>query len=116
MARVSKLRRHVAICRRGNILKTFVMKMGESSFITKALICRRILKNNSLLKKLRCPRKKGRRRSTEWFDRDFKDMPEAEFVANFRFSRAAVLKLCQEIGPHIKKEETFEKNTISVDR
>ena len=42
--RVSKLLRHVAICRRGNILKTFLMKMGESSYMTKALICRRIIK------------------------------------------------------------------------
>ena len=31
MARVSNLGRHVAICRRGNILKTFLMKTGESS-------------------------------------------------------------------------------------
>ena len=31
MARVSKLRRHVAICRRGNILKSFLMKIGETS-------------------------------------------------------------------------------------
>ena len=29
----------------------------------------------------RSPRKRGRRRSTEWFEGDFKDMPEAEFVA-----------------------------------
>ena len=31
MARVSNLGRHVAICRKGNILKTFFMKMVESS-------------------------------------------------------------------------------------
>ena len=47
-ARISKLRRHVAICRRGNILKTFFMKMGESSLITKTLICRRIIKKTML--------------------------------------------------------------------
>ena len=46
--RVSKLLRHVAICRRGNILKTFLMKMGESSYMTKALICRRIIKKTML--------------------------------------------------------------------
>jgi len=38
-------------------------------------------------------------------------MPEAEFVANFRLSRAAFSKSCQEIGPYIKKEDTFAKNT-----
>ena len=52
----------------------------------------------------------------EWFERDFKDMPEAEFVVNFRLSRAAFSKSCQEIGPYIKKEDTFAKNTISVER
>ena len=31
MAHVSKFRRHVAICRRSNILKTFLMKMAECS-------------------------------------------------------------------------------------
>ena len=74
-ARVSKLRRHIAICRRGNILTTFLMKMGESSLTTKTLLCRRIIKNNALLEKFRrSPRKMGRRRlATEWFERDFKD-------------------------------------------
>ena len=67
--RVSKLRRHVAICRRGNILKTFLMKMGESSsLVTKTLISRRIIKNNALLEKFRRPgarekREEGDRRS-----------------------------------------------------
>ena len=32
MARVSKLRCHVGTCRRGNILKTFLMKMGVFSY------------------------------------------------------------------------------------
>ena len=86
--RVSKLRRHVAICRRGNILKTFLMKMGESSsLVTKTLISRRIIKKQCSLGKVQkagSPRKTGRRRSTEWFECDFKDMPEAEFVAYFR--------------------------------
>ena len=35
----------------------------------------------------------GRRRSTEWFELDFKGMPEAEFVANFRLSSCFVLPL-----------------------
>lgn len=43
-------------------------------------------------------------------------MGEAEFIANFRLSRSAFQKLCQEIGPRIEKEETFAKNTISVER
>ena len=77
--RVSKLLRHVAICRGGNILKTFLMKMGESSYMTKALICRRIIKKQCSPGKVpEIPRKTGRRRSTEWFERDFEDMPEAE--------------------------------------
>ena len=69
--RVSKLRRHIAICRRGNILKTFLMKTAESSLMTKTLICRRIIKNDALLEKFRrsprkTGRKTGRRRSMEW--------------------------------------------------
>ena len=85
--------------------------------MTKTVICRRIIKKNAFLEKFRRSlRKTGRRRSTEWFERDFKDIPEAEFVANFRLSRAAFSKLCQEIGPYIKKEDTFAKNTISVER
>ena len=65
-------------------------------------------KKNAFLEKFRRSlRKTERRRSTEWFERDFKDMPEAEFVANFRLSREAFSKLCQEIGPYIKKEDTF---------
>ena len=67
MARVSKLRRHIAICRRGNILTTFLMKTAESSLMKKTLICRRIIKNDALLEKFRRnPRKTGRRRSMEW--------------------------------------------------
>ena len=43
------------------------------------------IKNNSLLENFRrSPRKTGRRRSTEWFERDFKEIPEAEFVAYFK--------------------------------
>jgi len=43
------------------------------------------IKNNAVLENfIRSPRKTGRRRSTEWFERDFKDMPEAEFVAYFK--------------------------------
>ena len=49
MARVSKLRCHVVTCRRGNILKTFLMKRGESSLMTKTLICRKIIKKNNAL-------------------------------------------------------------------
>ena len=44
MARVSKLWRHVAICDRGNILNTFLMKMEEFSLMTKTLFCHRIIK------------------------------------------------------------------------
>ena len=50
--------------------------------MTKTLICRRIVIKNALLEKFRrSPRKTGGRRSTEWFERDYKDMPEAEFAA-----------------------------------
>ena len=60
--RVSKLLRHVAICRRGNILKTFLMKMGESSYMTKALICRRIIKKQCSPGKVQKePEKKGKK-------------------------------------------------------
>ena len=60
--RVSTLLRHVAICRRGNILKTFLMKMGESSYMTKALICRRIIKKQCSLGKVQKePEKKGKK-------------------------------------------------------
>ena len=60
--RVSKLRRHVAICRRGNILKTFLMKMGESSLMTKTLISRRIIKKQCSLGKVqKKPEKNGKK-------------------------------------------------------
>ena len=39
------------------------------------------IKNNALLENFR---RSPRRRSTEWFERDFKEMPEAEFVAYFK--------------------------------
>ena len=48
MARVSKLSRHVTICHRGNILKSFLMKMEEFSLMTKTLFCCRIIKECSL--------------------------------------------------------------------
>ena len=62
MARVSKLQRHVAICRRGNILKAFLMKMGESSIMTKTLICRGIMKKQwSLGKVQKEPEENGKK-------------------------------------------------------
>ena len=63
MARVLKLRRYVAICRgRGKTLKTFLMKMGESSYMTKALICRRIIKKQCSPGKVQKePEKKGKK-------------------------------------------------------
>ena len=89
---VSKLRGHIAICRRGNILTTFLMKMGESSLLTKTLLCRRIIKNNALLEKFRrSPRKMRRRRlATEWFVRDFKD-------GNLRKRKRVVI--CKQLFP-----------------
>ena len=53
MARVSKLRHHVAICRRGKILKSFLIRMGESSLLTETIICLRVVKNNAFLEKVR---------------------------------------------------------------
>ena len=51
MARVSKLPRHHCDLpqRKLNILKTFLMKMRESSLMTKTLICRRIIKKQCFL-------------------------------------------------------------------
>lgn len=40
--------------------------------LQKNVICRRIVENNALLEKLRSPRKTERRRSTYWFERDFR--------------------------------------------
>ena len=77
MARVSKLRRPVAICRRGNILNGEVFSYDKNRHLPQ-----KCNKKNALMEKFkRSPRKTGRRRSTEWFEGDFKDMPEAEFVA-----------------------------------
>ena len=39
------------------------------------------IKNNALLENFR---RSPRRRSTDWFERDFKEMPEVEFVAYFK--------------------------------
>ena len=39
------------------------------------------IKNNALLENFR---RSPRRRSTEWFERDFKEMTEAEFVVYFK--------------------------------
>ena len=45
----------------------------------------RLPQNNAVLENfIRSPRKTGRRRSTDCFERDFKDMPEAELVAYFK--------------------------------
>ena len=61
----------------------------DGEFLQKNVICSRIVENNALLEKLRNPRKKGRRRSTYCFEREFKGLLNAEFLANFRLSRAA---------------------------
>ena len=58
-ARISKLRRHVAICRRGNILKTFFYENGGVfSYNKNPDLPQNYKKNNALLEKFRrSPRK-----------------------------------------------------------
>ena len=52
---------------------------GVFSYDKSAHLSQNYKKNNALLEKFRTsPRKTGRRRSMEWFEHDFKDMPEAE--------------------------------------
>ena len=61
----------------------------------------------------RTPRRVSRKRSTHWCDHD---MQETEFISNFWLSRPSFAKLCNQLRPLIMKEETFAKNTVSVER
>ena len=57
-----------------------------------------------------------KRQSTEWVDVDVPSMDKYEFINNFRLSHPTFVKLCQIIEPYMKKEDTFAKNMIPVQR
>ena len=81
------------------------------------MLLQRILKLGKMAQKyLRRPRNVGRKRSTEWCDKDMTEMGDTEFIANFRLLRSAFKKLCQELATGIKKKNTFARNTFSVQR
>ena len=64
----------------------------------------------------RNPRRVGRKRSIHWCDHDMQEMEDAEFISNFQLSRPSFAKLCNQLRPLIMREETFAKNTVSVER
>ena len=52
----------------------------------------------------------------DWCDNDMLHMEDAEFIANFQLSWPSFVKLCTKLCPLIVKEDTFAKNTFSVER
>ena len=52
-------------------------------------------------------RRVSRERSTEWCEKDMREMSDMEFRNNFRLSRAAFQKLQERIDPEVRREETF---------
>ena len=77
MVRVSKLRRPVAICRRDNILNGGVFSYDKDPHLPQK--CNKKMLSWISSEGARAKREEKDRR--EWFEGDFKDMPEPEFVA-----------------------------------
>ena len=92
---------------------------SELGLATKLALVWKVLKYNRLWKLYERKKRQSNRirnRSTEWVDVDVPSMDKYEFINNFRLSRPAFVKLCQILEPYIKKEDTFAKNTIPVQR
>ena len=112
MARSSKKQKRSVISRRRRLFQIFCFNFEKSSFVL-----RKIHKLSVAYEKYdRNPRRVGRKRSIHWCDHDMQEMEDAEFISNFRLSRPSFAKLCNQSRPLIMKEETFAKNTVSVER
>ena len=117
MARSSKRQKRSVILRRRRLFQRFCFNFEKSSFVMKTMMLRQIHKLGVEYKKYeRNPRRVCRKRSTHWCDHDMQEMEDAEFISNFRLSRPSFVKLCNQLRPFIMKEETFAKNTVSVQR
>lgn len=117
MARVSKKAKRSLLAKRKSHLHQFV-SLSHSSFTLKFSLISQSMKISKLIaeKYGRNPRRSSRVRSTEWCEKDMKEMSDTEFRKNFRLSRAAFGKLLQRVDPEVRKEETFAGNTVSVER
>ena len=117
MARCSKKQKRAVILRRKRILKRCFFSFEKSSFLVKTVLWNKIKKLDVAFKEYnRNPRRVGRKRSTDWCDNGMLQMEDFEFIANFRLSRPSFEKLCNQLRPLTVKEETFAKNTVSVER
>lgn len=118
MARTKKKSTQRAIVLRKRAILRYIFT-SELGVATKLALARKVLKYNRLWKLYERKKRRSsriRNRSTEWVDVDVPLMDTNEFINNFRLSRPAFVKLCQLLEPYIKKEDTFAKNTISVQR
>ena len=117
MARVSKRQRRRQLLQRKNssVYERYLVTFFKSSTPVKSMLLQQILKLGKVAQKyLKRPRDVFRKCITDWCDRDMTEMGDAEFTANFRLSRSAFRKLCQEMNTCIKKKNIFARNTISV--
>ena len=116
MARVSKHAKRLALSKKKHRIFQCLFQFKLSFQSRLVLASKTINLSKEIAKVERKPRRKVRKRSTEWFERDVPAMDTTEFRRNFRLSRAAFRKLVDRLEPILRKEETFAKNTIPAER
>ena len=117
MVHCSEKEKRAVILRRKILLQRCFFCVEKSFFLVKTVLLKKIHKLDVAYEEYnRNPRRVGRKRSTDWCDGDMLQMEDVEFIANFWLSRPSVGKLCNHLRPLIVKEETFAKNTVSVER
>ena len=110
MARVSKRTRRRRLLQGKRFYQRCLFMLHNCSPLVKTMLFMRVFELGIKAKRyLRSPRNVGRKRSREWCDKDMLEMGEAEFIANFRLSRPAFHKLCQEIGPRIERRKLLQR-------